>query len=365
MKHIDIARIIEEKAPLVYAEEWDNPGFQFGAPDDEVKKILVALDFNDKVLHEAVEKGANLIITHHPFLFKATKKITTDSADMALIIEALKNNITLYSAHTNLDNAFHGLNYYVASLLGLHSLEALQPCNNVLYKIVTFVPSEAVKKVESAIFKAGAGAIGNYDCCSFKLPGTGSFRAMEGANPYVGNIGEIHLEDEVRIEVTVPEHLKKNVVDSIVKNHPYEEPVYDVYRIDNPLKTTGSGVVGLLDTPIDEQSFLQLVHDKLAVQCLRYSNLTGKTIKKVALCTGAGAFLINRATSLHCDAFITGDVRHHEFYVDKDLLLVDAGHFETEIPSSQWFIDTITAKLGNIDIHRADTADNHIHVWKR
>lgn len=356
MKIKDVIKVIEAEMPLVYSESWDNSGIQFGNPDNEVKKIITALDFNEDVLAEAIEKKANLIITHHPFIFNPIKKLVSTNFESNLIIMALKNDITLYAAHTNFDNGKDGLNYCVGKLLGLNDISVLDHTKMPMYNLVTYIPVDKLEQVREALFSVGIGKIGNYDSCSYSNVGEGTFRALGGANPYVGKIDELHCEKEVRFEAVVPYHLKNKAVDALLKAHPYEQPAYSVIELDNRYEMAGSGVIGNLENELDEMEFINIVKTVLGAKMLRTSKLTKKKISKVAICTGSGAFLLPKAISAGADAFVTGDVKYHDFYVPANkLLLIDAGHYETEIFAKRWFHQILKLNFDGVDIEETST----------
>lgn len=356
MKIKDIIKVIEAEMPLVYSESWDNSGLQFGNPEQEVSKIITALDFNEDVLNEAIAKNANLIITHHPFIFNPIKKLVSTNFESNLIIRALKNDITLYAAHTNFDNGNDGLNFYVGKLLGLTNLSVLDYTKMPMYNLVTYIPVDNLNQVRDALFSVGIGKIGNYENCSYSNVGEGTFKALDGANPYVGQIDELHCESEVRLEAVVPYHLKNKAVDALLKSHPYEQPAYSIIELDNRYEVAGSGVIGKLENELEEMDFINMVKKTLNANVLRCSKLTNKKISKVAICTGSGAFLLNRAISAGADAFITGDVKYHDFYVPENkLLLIDAGHYETEIFAKHWFKQIVELNFDGISVEETTT----------
>ncbi|MGI6718459.1 MAG: Nif3-like dinuclear metal center hexameric protein [Bacteroidales bacterium] len=362
----DITSLIEKYAPKAFAEEWDNPGLQIGDKNQEVTKILISLDFTEEVLNEAISKNCNLIINHHPFIFRGIKNITTNNSDSKLIINAIKNNISIYAAHTNLDNINDGLNWLVAKRIGLSNIEPLDNSNTTTYKLVIFTPKDHVIKVRNALFDAGAGSIGNYDCCSYNSDGYGTFRANENTNPYVGEIGKIHEEPEIRTEVIVSQDNLEKVTNAIINVHPYEEPAYFINTLNNKHKLVGSGIIGTLEKDYTEDNFLKLIKDIVKTPTLRHTIKTGKKIKKVALCTGSGSFLINKALSKKADAFVTADLKYHDFYTpNKQLLLIDAGHFETEIFSCEWFKNIISKNYSNIEIIVSETFTNPVNYYSK
>ncbi|MEE4176138.1 MAG: Nif3-like dinuclear metal center hexameric protein [Bacteroides sp.] len=331
MKLRELLNVFERFAPGSLQESYDNSGLQLGSPEQEVHKGLICLDVTPAVVEEAVAEGCDLVLSHHPLLFKGLKKITGGHFTERVIIEAIKHDIAIVSMHTNLDNIDRGVNFMLGKKLGLQNLKILQPQKGLLRKLVTFCPHSHAEKVRSAIFKAGAGHIGDYDCCSYAVDGHGTFRAGKDAKPFVGKQDELHVEPEVRIETILPAYLESSVVAALLASHPYEEVAYDIYPLENVFERTGSGMIGELEIPLSENDFLEKLKRELKVPCLRHTAFNGKAIKKVAFCGGAGSFLMERARQAGADAFVTGDMKYHDFFEASDrLLLVDAGHYETE-----------------------------------
>jgi len=293
-----------------------------------------------------------LIISHHPLLFKALKKITGKTYIERCVIKACKHDVVIYTSHTNLDNAFGGVNHLLAEKMGLQNVQVLSPKKNCLLKLITFVPETQADDVRNALFKAGAGQIGNYDSCSFNVSGSGTFRAGERAYPYVGNLNELHAEPEIRIETIVPAYKKSTVLRALLSVHPYEEPAYDFYLLENDWMQAGSGVVGELPHPEDEASFLQKLKTVFNLKTLKHSPFTGKQIRKVALCGGNGAFLIPEAVAAGADVFVTGEAKYNDYYdVENRLLLAVIGHYESEVATKEIFYNIITKKIPNFVTH--------------
>jgi dinuclear metal center YbgI/SA1388 family protein len=362
----DVANVVEELAPLGYQESYDNSGLSVGSPSMEVTGILLCFDVTEKVVAEAVELGANLIISHHPVIFSGLKSITGRSAVERIVLKAIRHNIALYAAHTNLDSVPGGINDRLCDILGLQKRQVLSPLKGQLVKIVTFVPHEQASKVRQAMFAAGAGGIGCYDCCSFSSDGSGSFRASEGANPFVGEVGQLHFEAEARIEVICPRILINGAVEAMVEAHPYEEVAYDIIPIENDYQKVGIGMVGELEEPLEVSNFLEMVKEKLGCSVLRFSNPQKSHIKKVAVCGGSGASFASLAIAKGADALVTGDVKYHSFldYQEK-LLLVDAGHFETEQFAIGVFYDFIREKIANFAVYKTKQVDNPVNYLYR
>ena len=338
MKVSEITLYLESIAPTVLQEGYDNAGLITGAGSWECKGIMVCLDATDEVIAEAVSKNCNLVIAHHPIVFKGLKKITGKNYVERAIITAIKNDIAIYAIHTNLDNVIHGVNGRIADKIGLINRSVLIPKEQLLQKLVVYVPVAAKEKLLEALFNAGAGNIGNYSECSFSGSGTGSFKGGKDRNPYVGKPGERHYENEERVEVIFPAWLKKTVIDALKSAHPYEEVAYDLYSLENGYELTGSGLVAELEEEMDERSFLERLKDIFNLYLIRHTAFTGRKVKKVALCGGAGSFLTGAAIASGADVYITADIKYHEFFdADGRLLLADIGHYESE----QFTIDLI------------------------
>ncbi len=327
----EIINAIEEYAPLSYQEEYDNSGLQVGSAAMEAKKALICLDITLSVVEEALEHHCNVIISHHPLIFNGIKKISDKNYIEKIITIAIKNDIAIYSAHTHLDNVSNGVNKTLAEVLGLKNYSILKPAAKLLRKLVTFCPIESVEKVREALFAAGAGKIGNYDCCSSNTLTEGTFRANLDANPFVGEKGKLHLENEIRIETIFPYYIENQIVDALISAHPYEEVAFDIYPLENKFTRVGSGMMGELIEEVSGRQLMETIREKLKVPMLRYSGALDKKVKKIAICGGSGAFLIKDALRRGADVFLSSDIKYHAFgdYSDK-LLLIDAGHFETE-----------------------------------
>jgi dinuclear metal center YbgI/SA1388 family protein len=347
----DILGTLEKLAPFAYQEDYDNAGLLVGSSDAEVNGVLICLDITEAVLDEAIANSCNLIVSHHPIIFKGVKQVVDSTIIGRIVIKAVQNNISIIAIHTNLDNVSKGVNLALANVLGLSNGRILQPKAGLLKKLITFCPEASVDEVRKALFDAGCGNIGNYDACSFNTNGLGSFRAGEGANPYIGSIGQIHFEPEVRIETIFPAHLEKAVVNALLNSHPYEEVAYDIYLLQNVHTMVGAGFVGDLPHEMDQEAFLRYVKNKLEINELRYAGTGMHPIKKVAICGGSGAFLIKDAIKAGAHAYITGDIKYHEFLdYHQQIVLVDAGHYETERYSISLLSDILTEKFNTFAV---------------
>ena len=357
----DILKEIERLAPLTLQEDYDNSGIQIGDVDQPATGALLCLDVTEDVVDEAINAGCNLIISHHPLTFKPFKSLTGKNYLERCIIKACKNDLVIYSAHTNLDNSAEGINYQLAEMFGLEDVRILCPQKNSLVKLVTFVPDHTAEKLRKALFKAGAGHIGNYSSCSFNTDGQGTFLAMENSHPYCGEIGQLHTEQEVRIETVFPSFLKSSVISSLLAVHPYEEPVFDLYKLENEWEQAGNGVIGNLPEWEDELIFLQRIKDVLQVECLKHSSLTGRKLRTVAICGGSGAKLIQPAIASGADIFITGEAKYNDFYdVENKILLAVAGHYESEICAKNIIFRVISKKFPTFAVQNSIINSNPI-----
>ena len=358
----DITHYLETIAPLSLQESYDNAGLQTGHPLQEVNAILISLDVTEAVVDEAIAQGCNMIVAHHPVVFTGLKRLTGKTYTERIIIKAVRNNIAIYAIHTNLDNVETGVNAMIAEKLGLVHGRVLQPKPGLLRKLVTFAPEAHAGEVRHALFQAGAGHIGNYDHCSFNVDGAGTFRADATANPFVGKRGEDHEEAETRIEVIYPQWAETAVLRALLKAHPYEEVAYDLYTLGNNHKGVGSGWIAELPQAMEESQFLAMVAGKMQAKGVRYTALLGRDVKKVALCGGSGSFLIKDAIAAGADAFITADVKYHQFFdADGRILLVDIGHFESEQYTSDLLARAISEKFANFAVRLSNVNTNPIN----
>lgn len=361
LKVKDILKEIEQYAPLPLQEDFDNAGVQVGDINQPVTGALLCLDVTEEVIDEALETECNLIISHHPLAFKSFKSLTGASYIERCLMKACKYDLVIYAAHTNLDNAVGGVNYRMAEIIGLQNVRILSPRQHALLKLVTFVPEASAEMVRTTLFNAGAGCIGNYDACSYNLAGEGTFRAQEGCHPFCGEIGDLHVEKEIRIETILPAFRKTALTRALLSVHPYEEPAFDFYPLDNTWGQAGSGVVGELPESEDELSFLQRVKDLFHVDCIKHSAFTGKQIREVALCGGSGAFLIKEAIAYGADVFITGEAKYNDFYdVEDRILLAVIGHYESEVCTKDIFYNIISKKFPTFAVHFSNVNSNPV-----
>lgn len=364
MKISDIIGLFEESAPLSWQESYDNSGLIIGKPDAAVEAVLLCIDVIPEVVEEAISKKIGFILSHHPLIFKGLKKITGAGPVERSVMLALSHGISVASMHTNLDNSMQGVNRKIGEKLGLNHMRILQPMEARLKKLVTFCPESHAETVRQAIFSAGAGHIGNYDSCSYNVTGHGTFRGNEASNPFAGKVGKLHVEPEERIETIVPEHLVKGVISALLSAHPYEEVAYDIYPLENKFSGAGAGMTGFFDTPLTEDELLHKLQHTFGTPLIRHSPRTGKIIKKLAWCGGSGAFLIPNAKREKADAFLSADFKYHDFFeADGNILVVDAGHFETEQFTKELMADKIREKFPNFAVHFSEVNTNAVRYF--
>jgi dinuclear metal center YbgI/SA1388 family protein len=326
----DVADKLEQLAPKLYQEDYDNSGLIIGNPSTVVAGILVTLDCTEAVVQEALEQKCNLIVAHHPILFKGIKKLTGQNYVERTLLKAIQNNVAIYAIHTNLDNVYAGVNKKIAERIGLTNLKILSPRTNTLLKLVVFVPQDYAERVTNSLYAAGAGQVGKYKNCSFSVAGEGTFLPSEGANPFQGIVGKPERATEIRIEVILPVPAREGVLRALKNHHPYEEVAYYLSSLENDNQEVGSGMIGELSEPMEASVFLQHLKTKMNADCVRYTHTT-KAIKKVAICGGSGSFLLSKAIAKGADAFVSADFKYHEFFdADSKILIADIGHYESE-----------------------------------
>jgi dinuclear metal center YbgI/SA1388 family protein len=348
MKIKEILSCLEEMSPLAYAEDFDNVGLLVGDINTEATGVLVCHDALENVIEEAINKKCNLIVCFHPILFSGIKKITGKNYVERSIIKAIKNDIAIYAVHTALDNHQDGVNKIFCDALGLTNAKILVPKQNFIQKLVTYTIPENADTIRTAMLQAGAGTIGNYDNCSFNSEGFSTYQGNENSNPVVGNKGELTKTTEIKIEVVFEKHLQNKILKALFSNHAYEEVAYEIYDLQNSHQNIGLGMVGELETEMNEKEFLELVKNKMQCGGIRHSPFLGKSIKKVAVLGGSGSFAIKNAISAGADAFLTADLKYHQFYeAENQLLLADIGHFESERYTKNYIFDYLTKKILN------------------
>lgn len=351
-----IFEMIEEYSPPDLAEEWDNCGLQVGDPDSQVSRVLLALDMDGDVLSEAQERKAGLVVTHHPLLLKGIKQIREDRPPGRLLARLIRAGITVYAAHTNLDSASRGVNAILAEKLGLTDTRVIRPGREKFLKLAVFVPPEHAGKVREAISSAGAGWIGNYSECTFMLKGTGTFRPLEGASPYIGKAGSLEEVEEIRLETILPARLAGPVVRAMLASHPYEEVAYDLYPLENTAGGSGIGRLGTLIQPLPFAEFVHRVKEVLNVPAVRCGGPSDREIQKVAVCGGSGSDFWPLALAGGAQALVTGDIGYHgaRDMLAAGMCFIDAGHYGTERivlgPLAQYLADCCRERGLDVDI---------------
>jgi dinuclear metal center YbgI/SA1388 family protein len=363
MRISEIIGHLELLAPPAYQEHYDNAGLLTGHAGWDCSGAMVTLDATEEVVMEAAASGCNLIVAHHPIVFAGLKKITGGNYVEKAVIAAIKQDIAIYAIHTNLDNMMaKGVNGRMADMLGLVARRVLVGKESTLCKLYCFVPVGHLEAVRSALFAAGAGHIGNYSECSYSVEGAGTFKGGEGAQPFVGEVGRRHEEKEARLEVILPAMLRRQVVAAMIAAHPYEEVAYDLVPLTNQHAGIGSGLVGELPSPVSEEAFLERLASTFRVPVVRHTRLTGKVVKTVALCGGAGSSFISNALSSGANFYITSDVKYHEFFDANDrLVIADIGHFESEQYTIDLLVEVLREKFSNFAVLKSGVRTNPVY----
>lgn len=352
---------LESVAPPALQENYDNARLIVGDPSMEVSAVLCSLDATEEVVQEAVERNCNVIVAHHPIVFRGLKSFTGKNYVERTVIKAIKADVAIYAMHTNLDNVSAGVNAKFAQKLGLGQTSILAPKVQTLMKLVSFVPLGETQSVLNALYRAGAGKIGEYSGCSFRTTGTGTFEPSDSANPTLGQRGVAEEVEENRIEIMFPAHLKHKVIAALKHAHPYEEVAYYLHEIVNENQEVGAGMMGLLPEPMEAMGFLKYLKERMNLQVLKYTSLVKNNIQRVAICGGAGFFLLDAAKAKGADVFITSDVKYHEFFdADEQLVLVDIGHYESEFHTKELLMEILSKKFPNIALYLSKVITNPV-----
>lgn len=348
MKIKEILSVLEEMAPLAYAESFDNVGLLIGNQNTTCSGVLVCHDALEAVIDEAIAKNCNLVVCFHPILFSGLKKITGKNYVERSIIKAIRNDVAIYAVHTALDNHKNGVNKIFCDALGLTNTRVLIPKSNFIQKLTTFTVPENAEKVQKALFEAGGGRIGNYENCSFNTTGTGTYQGTEESNPVIGKKNQFVQAEEIKIEVTFEKHLQQKILKALFESHLYEEVAYEIYDLENAHQNIGLGMIGELPEELNELDFLQMVKTNMKADGIRHSSFLNKKIKKVAVLGGSGSEAISKVIQAGADAFLTADLKYHQFYeAENQLLLADIGHFESERYTKNYIVDFLTKKMLN------------------
>ena len=357
----DVAAFLESLAPRAFQETYDNTGLLTGNPDTQVTGVLATLDCTEAVVSEAVAMNCNLIVAHHPIIFKGLKKLTGQTYVERTVIAAIKNNVAIYAAHTNLDNVHQGVNKKIAEKLGLRNTSILVPRRDTLLKLVTFVPKEYTDRVTKALHDAGAGQIGNYKDCSFQVAGKGKFQPNENAKPFVGKAGQMESVEEIRVEVIFPIHLEKSMLKALHESHPYEQAAHYLSRLENENQEVGAGLIGELTVAEEPIQFLQRLKRQMNLTYLRHTQPLDQSVKKVAVCGGAGSFLLPDAIRQGAQVYISADFKYHEFFdAAGKIMIVDIGHYESEQFTKELFVEVLSKKFPTFAINFSKTVTNPI-----
>lgn len=360
----DISHFLESIAPLSYQEPYDNAGLIVGEPSSVVTNILVSLDCTEEVVEEAIANNCNLIVAHHPIVFKGLKKFNGRNYVERTVIKAIKNDIAIYATHTNLDHVVGGVNFMIAERLGLQHVRILAPKKDVLMKLVFFVPVENASTVIEALHRVGVGQIGNYDRCSFSVQGIGCFRPNEAANPFIGKANEVEQVNESRVEVIFPAYLEATVMRTLNDAHPYEEVAHYLTLLQNTNQEVGAGAIGLLNEALPAEEFLRYLKEKMQLSVIRHTTLCSPMVQRVAVCGGAGGFLLNDAIRQNADVFITADYKYHEFFdADGRILICDIGHYESEVFTKELLQRYLSKKFANFATILSETITNPVNYY--
>jgi dinuclear metal center YbgI/SA1388 family protein len=357
----DVINHLEELSPLAYAEDFDNVGLLVGNKNTQLTGILITLDTLEAVVDEAIENNCNLLVSFHPIIFKGLKKLTGKSYVERVVMKAIKHDIAIFAMHTALDNALQGVNDMICEKIGLINKQILIPQTGTIKKLTTYAPKEEADKLREALFNVGAGNIGNYNECSFNAEGIGTYKGNINSNPSKGKKGTLHFEPEIQISVTYAKHLESKIIKTLFKVHSYDEVAYEITTLENKNQHIGMGMIGELEKPMEETSFLNHIKSKMNTKCIRHSALLGKPIQKVAVLGGSGSFAISDAKAANADVFITADLKYHTFFTaENNILLADIGHYESEQFTKNILVAFLTKKMPNFAVVLSKTNTNPV-----
>jgi dinuclear metal center YbgI/SA1388 family protein len=360
----DITNFLHGIAPARLQEDYDNAGLIVGENDTEVTGILISLDCTEAIIDEAIALGCNMVVAHHPIVFRGMKRFNNASYIERTIIKAIKNDIAIFAIHTNLDNVSHGVNHKICEKIGLKHTTILAPKSQMLKKITTYVPSDFVDKVADAMHEAGAGHIGKYKDCSFRVEGLGTFTPTEGSKPFIGLHGHKSIENEVRIEMIFPSYVQNNVVKAMKTAHPYEEVAYYLHTLDNDNQEIGAGMVGMLEEAMSTIDFLAMLKRNMELNVIKHTKILKEKVQKIAVCGGSGSFLTRNAISSGADVYISADYKYHEYFdADGQIMIVDIGHYESEKYTIDLLFDLISNNFRNFALHCTKNSTNPINYY--
>jgi dinuclear metal center protein, YbgI/SA1388 family len=355
---------IENHIPIQQAEDFDNVGLLCGVPDRSVNGILVCHDALENVVEEAIQKGCNLIVCFHPIIFSGLKSLTGKNYVERAVLKAIENKIAIYAIHTAFDNDFFGVNAGICQQLGLKELKILQPKKNNLKQLTVYVPKDYSEQVKEALFSAGAGNIGFYDECSFSIAGNGTFRPVEGSNPFSGQQNVRENAEENMISVIFEGYKQGRIISAMKSAHPYEEVAYQIYNLDNENQYAGLGMYGELEEEMDEKDFLRMVKEKFSLEVIKHSAFNNKKIKRVGVLGGSGASGIKSALSKKCDAYLTGDIKYHDYFLaESRMLICDIGHYESEQFVAQQLFEILSQNFSTFAISKSNEKTNPVNYF--
>ena len=348
MQVADVLDILDQWAPLTYSEDFDNTGLLVGNPQSQVSGILVSLDTLESVVDEALTEGCNLIVSFHPIIFSGLKSLEPKDYVSRTVVKAIKNDIAIIAIHTALDNSPHGVSAGMAQVLELQNTRVLLPKKEVMYKLVTYVPTQSAQELRNALFAAGAGALGNYQECSFNLEGTGTFKPLDGSKPKLGKIGQRHTETEIQIQVSFLRHQKRELIAALKRAHPYEEVAFDILKLDQDCPEIGMGLIGTLPEALSFEQLLKILKSKFSCGCIKYNHNALDKIDTVAVLGGSGSFAIDQAKALGAQVYITADLKYHDYFKGQDeFAILDIGHYESEQFTKDLIVEHLSKKITN------------------
>ncbi|MCF2488569.1 Nif3-like dinuclear metal center hexameric protein [Dyadobacter sp. CY347] len=360
----EVIQVLEQLAPPAYQESYDNAGLIVGSGQIEATGVLLTLDVTEEVIAEAIERNCNLIVAHHPIVFKGLKKLNGKNYVERTVLKAIKNDIAIYATHTNLDHVTNGVNWQIANLLGLENIRVLAPKKQILSKLTFFSPVENTQSILNALHEAGAGNIGNYSNCSFRTEGTGTFLPNSAANPVIGENGKQEEVNEHRAELIFPSYLESAVVNTLKKVHPYEEVAYYLQSLENENQDVGAGAVGELPEPIETDDFLRLLKDKMHLQVIKHTKPVRDKVRRIAVCGGAGSFLLPNAIGSGADVFVTADYKYHEFFdAENSIVICDIGHYESEVFTKNLLYNYLSGKFPNFALCLSEVNTNPVRYF--
>lgn len=355
----NIESTLSQLAPAMLKMDYDNVGLQVGDSSSKVKKILVSLNITSEVAEEAVKKKCDLIVSHHPLIFRPLKNIRAGEGNSDIIIKLVRNNISYIACHTNFDSVKQGVSFLLAEKIGLKNPKVLVTSKEIRkssyienYKLTVYVPKTHLFLLKKALAEAGAATIGEYDFCYFEQEGTGSFRPGIKATPHIGEKEKLSEITEIKLETIVPVRTVSSVIKALLQTHPYEEPAYDLYKLENDFQNYGLGAIGDLEKEVSMNEFLKIVTNKLKIDNVRFSRPeNSKRIKRVAVMGGSGGDMWRKALSQGADAYLTAECDHHTFLDAKGkLFIVEATHQATEQFAVQGLTNYIKSKYANLEV---------------